>query len=80
MDDNSPKTKQAFVEERIALSGTATYRTWGVHKASELGGLVTFQTAHPGDTMGWAHTMFKKAFRPSAQSLSPRRARCSRGR
>lgn len=47
MDDNSPTSKGEFVKEQIVLCATPTYRTWGVHRDNELGGLITFQTAPP---------------------------------
>ena len=62
LDDHSPKTKESFVDEQLARVKTPTYRTWGVLRETQLGGLVTFQTTHPGDTMGWAQTIFRKNF------------------
>ena len=62
MDDNSPTSKGEFVDEQLRMCELPTYRTWGVHRDDELGGLITFQTAHPDDTTGWAHTMFKRSF------------------
>ena len=62
LDDHSPKTKPEFVDEQLVRVKTPTYRTWGVLRETQLGGLVTFQTTHPGDTMGWAQTIFRKNF------------------
>ena len=62
MDDHSAKTIDEFVEAKLELAAKETYRTWGVYRENDLGGLITFETLRPGDTMGWTHTMFKRAF------------------
>jgi hypothetical protein len=62
VDDGSPQSCDGFVEWLLALEKSPQFRSWGVWRGGELGGLVTFERPRPIDIAGWSRAFFKPSF------------------
>ena len=65
-DDYGAQTLDEFVTWGLRMS--ARSRTWGVWRAGELGGLITFVAANP--VTGYMHVVFRKSFWGSATTVA----------
>lgn len=68
-DDFSPKTLDEFVEFSLGVS--AHWRTWGVYRGDELGGLIAVEPLSP--VVVAAHLTFKKSFWGSKTTIEATR-------
>jgi RimJ/RimL family protein N-acetyltransferase len=63
VDDLDPATLQAYVEQQSALARLPGYRSWGVKRDGELGGLIALlQPRGVDDPSAIAHLVFRKEF------------------
>jgi hypothetical protein len=70
LDDLSPQTRQAYVEQQLALAKLPYYRSWGVMREGELGGLIALlQPRGPADPSAIAHLVLRPEFYGFATSV-----------